>query len=137
MPIIKATLRVKGEEETFCETDIYRPTGNPKQTILDEKIKPWNERRKSLGESEVELVAVQITNPYWHLHDWKLVRTDKFALKAYYVCLRCRITGHKYADLLRGVHEASPVAREEAYKNLKFELCRDPLKELPKKINLA
>lgn len=135
MPIIRYTLRLQDDE--FTEEDVFKPRGgnqfeNYEAIIREEIIDPLNKNREKLKEPLLELVKIHLVSGCVHLHQWVRVGINKFAERTYYRCARCDISGSIYTKLLDG--EIGGIKRDEHYKNKKYDLCRDPLKELPKHI---
>lgn len=137
MSVIRYTLRVSGEEETFSETDYFPayPDLPAEERIRQVIVEPLNKGRSLRGEPHLEIVGTQVINPFTHLHSWKATRRDTYALKEHYVCERCCITGYKLLNIFTGPYGG--LNRNPPYDKAKFELCKDPLKPLPKTINFG
>lgn len=134
MPIVRYKLQIM--EDVFSET-VTLPHGSTSELIeriSKEVVRPMQQRREALGEPTVSLLAVETINPFIHEHDWRqLGRVDKYALKVHYRCAHCGITGFRPYHLLEGESKAS-ITRNPGWEKQKYELCRDVLKSLPKKI---
>lgn len=136
MPIIRYTLRVEGEEETFSEQDTFLPIpaeSDLQHEIFRQIITPLNINRDKLGDPPLHLVGIVLVSGHVHQHSWKRTHASKFALKAYYQCQRCKITGYRHFNIMS--EESGGITRDDDFKNEKqYGLCRDPLKPLPKTI---
>lgn len=130
MPEIRYTVEIEGDK--FSERDFFKATRDATQFVQQEIIDPWNKSRAEKKDPLVSLVKVEVLNPFVHLHDWKKTHSDKFGGRSYYFCTRCKITGWRVNRIMDG--DLGEVHRDESWKPVKFELCRDPLKEMPKKL---
>lgn len=135
MPIIRYTLRCPYEPKSdyFSETDTFEWTDDP-EALVNEIVAPLNKARSYLEEPQLEIVKVEVLNPYVHLHSWRKVSTDRSNLRVHYICDRCGISGFRRLNIVRGPIGAE-VTRDETYSKKKFEYCRDPLKQVVKKLS--
>lgn len=134
MPQLRYTLHVYGEQETFRETDLFPRTQDVTKLVKSEIVDKLNDKRKKLGEALIELVNVEVLNPHIHQHEWSRTHINRSTLRAIYVCRQCDVVGYKPYHIVDG-ETSSHVTRDEAFKNEKFAICRDPLKEAPKKLS--
>lgn len=134
MPQLRYTLHVYGEDEVFKETDIFPRSVDVTKMVKETIVDPMNDNRKKLGEALIELVKVEVLNPYLHSHDWHKTYVNRSTLRSIYVCTHCDITGYKPFNIVTG-EMTSHVLRDEKYKRDKFEYCHDQLKEAPKKLS--
>lgn len=132
MPEIRYTLKV--EDDEFREVDVFPRTRNATETIEREILAPLNHNREKQAEPLASLVKVEVLNPYVHLHEWRKTHIERSILRARYVCGYCEVTGWKPFHIVNG-EQTKGVTRDEAYKNEKWALCRDPLKPAPKKLS--
>lgn len=130
MPILRYTLRVLDDE--FSETETFSRTKDAYQAVEHEIVAPMCIRRAALGDPPASLVKVEVLSPCVHRHEWERGSIDRCALKAHYHCKHCEVTGYKRYHLLNG--EGGPIWRNEQFRKDKFELCREPLKPIPKQI---
>jgi hypothetical protein len=132
MPLIRYTLQVIGEDDTFSETDYFpgTPEKPANEVIRQEIVIPLNVYREKHSEPPLGLVKAEVLNPYVHLHSWKALKWDRYALKVPYRCQRCGAEGYKKLNLFTG--EYGGLYLYPPWDKRKFELCKDPLKELPK-----
>lgn len=134
MPIVRYKLQIL--EDVFSET-VTLPYGNTSdhiERISKEVVRPMQQRREALGEPTVALLDVEVLNHYVHEHDWRQQgKPDKYALKVHYRCAHCGATGYRPYNLFKGESQIS-VIRNPGWDKQKFELCRDQLKQLPKKL---
>ena len=134
MSIIRYTLLVN--EDVFSETDTFwhvKDNFEAVELISAEVVRPMQRRRAELGESTVSLVKVEILNPYVHIHKWKRTSIDRLNMRANYICERCGIAGHRFFNFVTGESHAV-ITRDPPHEKEKYELCKDPLKPMPKKM---
>lgn len=136
MPIVRYTLQVEGETNPFSEQDTFLPIPadvDIQHELFRQIITPLNLNRDKLGEPPLHLVGFILISGHVHLHSWKRTHESKFALKAYYQCQRCKITGFRHFTVMG--EEKGLIERDPDFKNEKqYQYCRDPLKPLPKTI---
>lgn len=132
MPEIRYTLKVQDDE--FRESDVFPRCKDATVFIQSEILAPMNRRRQERGEPLVSLIKVEVLNPYIHKHEWRRTHINRSTLRAIYVCGYCDVVGYKPFHIVSG-ETASNVTRDDAYKHEKFAVCRDPLKEAPKKLS--
>lgn len=74
------------------------------------------------------LIKVEILNPFVHSeHQW--MRINKMGERVYYECGCCGCQAYNRFSNFRG--EIKLFNREGKWANVKFDKCRDPLKEMP------
>lgn len=132
MPLIRYTFSIEGDVMT--ESDYFERTESPQKTIEETIIQPMAKRRLALGEPLPVLVKVEVINPHVHKHTWRISRRDSFACKAHYYCEHCSVNAYRrYLPFAK--QEVGGMTFIEPHNKDKFLMCKDPLKELPKKIN--
>jgi hypothetical protein len=119
---------VKIDGEEFEETDAFIHSSDNNGLVDRLIIQPWNEQRKKLGEPLVELIKVEVVNPFVHLHDWEKKRRDTYVMKQYFQCRRCKILGFQK---IRIFSQSTVIEREPPNDKPRYELCKDQLKKMP------
>lgn len=132
MPFLLYRLKNPDTGEELKEKDYFEPTNDPTLTIIQKVLIPLNVSRKRLNEPELVVAGVEVIADAIHLHSWKRTHGDKWANTAYYKCTRCGISGTRRLEI--SGEEKGVVARTKPHDKEKDSLCRDPLKELPKKL---
>lgn len=132
MPLLLYTLKDPTTGDEFRERDYFEPTNDPTITIINKVLLPLNNSRRRLKEPELIVGAVEVIADSIHLHSWRRTHVNRFANTSFYVCERCGISGTRYCTVLG--EEKGKITRTKPHDKEKEELCRDPLKELPKKL---
>lgn len=136
MPILRYSLQIKGEQDALVEQDTFQPTNDPTALITEKVLNILKANRLKTGEPDIELINVEVVNPYVHLHTWRKTRKDAFTCKNHYVCDRCGITGFKKINIMTG--EIGGLTRDEPYHSeRKYTYCHDPLKKMPTSTGLV
>lgn len=134
MPLIQYKVRLG--DDIFTESD-YFPVLKKGQSadslIQSVVIEPLNAKRKERGEEILQLVEVVIQDPFTHKHTWVKIETQRPQSRVLYECSHCRIIGYRKYHIVFG--ERGSLTRDEKYKSDRhYEMCKDKLRELPKKI---
>lgn len=133
MPYLSYTLKNPVTDETFQEKDYFEPTEDETLTIINKVLLPLNNYRRRLGEVELSIASVEVITDAIHLHSWRRTHQNRWANQAVYVCKRCGITGVRFCSVVG--EEKGAITRTKPHDKEKEELCRDPLKPLPKKLS--
>lgn len=134
MPLIQYKLGLDGD--VFTESD-YFPVLKKRQSaeslIQSVVIEPLNAKRKKREEGILQLIEVVIQDPFTHLHTWVKISVERPQSRVLYECSHCRIIGYRKYHIVFG--ERGSLTRDEKYKSDRhYEMCKDKLRELPKKI---
>jgi hypothetical protein len=132
MPYLLYRLKDPTTGDELKEKDYFEPTNDPTVTIIQKVLIPLNQSRSKLGESPLVVAGVEVLADSIHLHSWKRTHIQRFANQALYSCARCGAKGYRYCTVLG--EEKGGIIRTKPYDKEKNSLCRDPLKELPKKL---
>lgn len=118
MPLVKYTF-THPEGHELTETDYIPATNDAKKTLV--------EYFPDIPYRELNVIKVEILNPFVHPHDWK--KSHKQGERMYYRCGRCGIISYRRINMFSG--EIGQFNREEQWKSVKYERCHDPLKQMP------
>jgi hypothetical protein len=132
MPYLLYRLKDPTTGDELKEKDYFEPTNDPTVTIIQKVLIPLNNHRRKRSEPELIVAGVEVLADSIHLHSWRRTHIERFANRAYYHCTRCGAKGFRYCTVIG--QESGIITREKPHHKEKDELCRDPLKELPKKL---
>lgn len=132
MPYLLYRLKNPETGDELNEKDYFEPTNDPTLTIIQRVLIPLNQSRAKCGEPAFVLAGVEILADSIHLHSWRRTHADKWANTSYYRCDRCAALGTRRLEI--SGEEKGVVVRTKPHNREKDSLCRDPLKELPKKL---
>lgn len=132
MPILRYTLEIEGE--SIVESDTFERAKDYHEFIQRVIVDPLARNRATLKEPPISLTKVEVTNPYVHQHTWERTHISRFALKSGYRCPHCGITGYRRFNVVSNQETQVGITRDEQYQKEKFALCKEPLKQMPKKI---
>lgn len=130
MPLVKYRVRILTDE--FEEKDYIPKTKTPKEDVQKLIIDPLKASRERLKEPPIELVNVEILDPFTHPHKWE--KRCKIGFHICYECSNCGVESHRLFHIFKG--EIGGYTREERWKSKKYEMCHDQLKEMPKATKL-